>query len=299
MYSNYEIRPIEPAELSFAAACTAGEGWVSEDLAFLTGFYQYDSQGFLIARRGNEPLGICVATFYGQCGFVGELIVAPDARKQGLGTALLEHAIAYLQGRGAGSIYLDGVLEAVPMYERNGFRKLHRSLRFEVKPGEKSLLHAPEARVHSTDIHGSIRRLELSDLPAVCDLDCQAFGADRGFFIRRSLERYPRLCLVHVIEDRVLGFILGRQGPGWCFAGPWVVHPDNPDPGSLLESLAGISGSNTLSLGILETNQAAVTYITSKGFSPALDSPWRMVLGLDGKLGVSTQCYAIGSPAKG
>ena len=96
-----------------------------------------------------------------------------------------------------------------------------------------------------------------------------------------------------------MGFILGRGGQGWCFAGPWVVHPDNPDPGGLFESLAAVSGNHTLRLGVLETNQAAVTYMTSKGFSPSADSPWRMSLGLDGGLGASTRCYAIGSPAKG
>ena len=132
------IRSMQPADLDFAAACTAAEGWSSEIRREFEGFFAHDPQGCLIAEAGDEPIGIGVATSYGATGFVGELIVLPGWRGRGVGHRLLDHAVGYLRARGAHSIYLDGVQAAVSLYQRAGFRKVCRSLRFiGTLPGEQ------------------------------------------------------------------------------------------------------------------------------------------------------------------
>jgi len=117
------IRHMRKEELSFAADCTMAEGWVSEDQATLEGFYQYDPQGCWLAEEEGYPIGICIATSYGSSGFIGELIVRPGARGRGVGAALLNHAVGGLKSNGVETVYLDGVIKAVELYERNGFRK--------------------------------------------------------------------------------------------------------------------------------------------------------------------------------
>ena len=124
------IRVMQAADLDFAASLTAAEGWGSETRVELEGSFGYDPGGCLLAEEDAERIGMCVATPYGESGFVGELIVAPSARQRGVGRALLDHAINYLQGRGLASILLDGVPAAVPLYERAGFRRVCRSMRF-------------------------------------------------------------------------------------------------------------------------------------------------------------------------
>ena len=94
------IREMRKEELAFAAECTAAEGWVSENHTTLEGFYLNDPKSCLLAEENGRPMGICVATFYGKSGFIGELIVRPEARGRGLGAELLNHGVRVLKERG-------------------------------------------------------------------------------------------------------------------------------------------------------------------------------------------------------
>ena len=175
--SEIDIRRMQPDEADLAASFTQDEGWTTETRAEFDGFLSHSPQGCLIAQIETQPVGICVATPYGEVGFVGELIVAEPYRGRGIGGRLLETAIHYLKQTGAHSIFLDGVQRAVPLYERMGFRKICPSRRFHgVVPGRR---------------HDSVRPMTARDLAEVLALDREAFGADRSFFLQRRLELSP------------------------------------------------------------------------------------------------------------
>jgi ribosomal protein S18 acetylase RimI-like enzyme len=285
MNHQLRIRPMLAEELPLAARYTLAEGWLGEDLASFVAFYQHDPGGCFFAERAGQVTGMVISTCYGQAGFIGELIVDPAARNQGIGAQLLDHAVAYLYSRNATTVYLDGVLKAVPLYERHGFRKLCRSLRFYGKlPGKTGT---------------QVQPMLPEDLESVCALDRVAFGADRGHFLRWRLERYLHCCKVLVENGRLLGFIQGKAGMGWAVVGPWVVAKGTPKPERLLENLACEIGNQTIRLGVLESNQQAVALIRSLGLMESTDSPWRMSTGPGNELGASSACFAIGSPAKG
>jgi GNAT superfamily N-acetyltransferase len=279
------IRVMNRDDLAFAAQCTADEGWVSENLTTLEGFFFKDPTGCLLAEENGRPIGICIATYYGTAGFIGELIIRPEARGRGVGAALLKHGVQILQERGVGTVYLDGVVKAVPLYERNGFRKVCRSWRFSGRiAGKKS---------------PGVRRMTVNHLEQVIALDNQSFGADRGFFLRRRLELFPELSYVKMEDGRVTGFILGREGSDWLAAGPWVVEEAVQNPAELLNTFALEAHNRPISIGILETNQQACEMMRSCGFIAHPDSPWRMASGGCSDLGTSPNCYAVGSAAKG
>jgi hypothetical protein len=137
------------------------------------------------------------------------------------------------------------------------------------------------------------------DLPAVLELDREAFGAGRSFFLQRRLSLYPELSKVLECRGQVVGFILGRRGPDWVTAGPWVVGPAIEDPVHLLQSFALAAEGITMGVGVLETNTAAIQILASCGLQERPAFPWRMVLGSEGHVGTSNQLYGIGSAAKG
>ena len=282
---------MQPPDLDFAAACTAGEEWLSETRQVFEGFYQHDAGGCFVARAAGKRAGICVATGYGTAGFIGELIVIPEMRHRGIGRQLMEHATGYLQRRGAQSISLDGVVAAVPLYERLGFSKICRSLRFSAPLYCNGPLQG--------QAHPGVRTMNRDDLDAIGQMDRAAFGADRRFFLEQRSRQYPALCKVLEQDGEIRGFVLGRCSEGLVSAGPWVVQAGLAHPERLLESLAVEAGDRTLGLGVLETNETAAATVRSLGFSERADPPWRMVLGAAGRLGTASMCYAIGSPAKG
>ena len=283
--SQLLIREMQATDLAFAASCTSGEGWVSENDATLEGFYLNNPHGCLLAEINEQPVGICIATSYGKSGFIGELIVRPQARGKGVGTTLLNQAIRLLRDSNAETIYLDGVLKAVDLYGRNGFRKVCRSWRF-------SGYTAGSARPHT-------RRMVAGDMDQVASLDKASFGEDRRFFLQRRLELFPELSYVIVEGESIGGYILGRGGEGWVSAGPWVVTEACGNPVELLQAFATEAHGRPISVGILGLNSPACQLMQSLGFEPRIDSPWRMALGPASNLGTSPLCYAVGSAAKG
>lgn len=285
MKQGFIIQTMGPEDLAFAVECTSTEGWVSENLALFEDFYNHDPQGCFIARKAGEPVGICIATAYSRSGFVGELIVRAGVRQRGIGAALLNHAVEYLRRRGARSIYLDGVIAAISFYEHRGFRKICRSLRISG--------HLPGKQ------HPQVRAMHRDDLPQVITLDRQAFGDDRSFFLKSRLDRYPQQCKVQVDAGEISGYIMGRRGEGFMSAGPGVLAGESDDPLPLLETFASQAGKSGFSLGVLEANTRAVALLRSLGFAERQDNPWRMALGPDDSLSRLTQCFAIGSAAKG
>ena len=279
------IRTMCSSDLEFAAKCTAGEGWSSETRLEFEGFIEYDPTGCFIAEEEQNPVGIGIATSYGTYGFIGELIVSKELRGHGLGRQLLDHAVDYLRRKGAQNILLDGVLPAISLYERVGFHKVCRSLRFMGK-----LKGTP---------HPSVRAMQKEDMPCVKELDLRGFGVDRGFFLERRLRLFPELSKVLEKDGKIAGFILGRRGNGLISAGPWIVQSGIDHPEILLRSMASETNNLPVAVGVLETNLAAVDLLRSLDFEENPSSPWHMVFGQQARLGISPIAYAIGSAAKG
>jgi ribosomal protein S18 acetylase RimI-like enzyme len=83
------LRGMRAEDLPFAASLTLGEGWQSETLEELEGFHERDPAACLIAERAGRRVGIGIATAYGNAGFLGEIVVHPACRGQGIGDQLV------------------------------------------------------------------------------------------------------------------------------------------------------------------------------------------------------------------
>lgn len=284
---------MRPEDAAFAADCVAGEGWTGETRQAFEGYIEYDAGGCFLAEESGRSAGICVATSYGRCGFIGDLIVRREERIRGIGPKLLDSAVRYLHRRGAENIYLDGVERAVPYYELVGFRPVCRSLRFAGWADEMLQVGA------RTDERGSIRKMESRDLPEVSRLDREAFGADRGYFLERRRSLYPELGWVAEDGEGIAGFILGHIGNDVVSLGPWILAKRWPRPGDLFRAVCAEAGDRRLRVGVLETSEAAVRFLRSVHGLAEIPASRRMVLGASDRLGNSPLCWAIGSPAKG
>jgi len=285
MLDKMIVSQMQPTDLDFAARCTQTEGWSSETRQEIEGYYWHDPNGSFIARDGDQRIGMCMATRYDEYGFIGELIVVTKMRSHGVGGLLMGEAIQYLHSQGLGRIYLDGVLKAVPLYERAGFRRTSRSLRFSGRIQGKT--------------HPQVRPMRDQDREVVFAQDRTAFGTDRSYFLERRLALYPDLCKVLEGANGISGYIFGRRGDKGISVGPWVVQAQVEQPAALLESLAADAGNVSLGIGVLDSNPRAVALMKEYGMKLNPESPWRMVLGEPGDAGNVMQSFAIGSPCKG
>lgn len=87
-----------------------------------------DESGFLVADEDGAVVGYIVATLvpnHGRpLGHVKDLAVHPDRRGQGIGRALLAHALSVLGARGAASVKLEVRADnepAIGLYRQFGF----------------------------------------------------------------------------------------------------------------------------------------------------------------------------------
>jgi ribosomal protein S18 acetylase RimI-like enzyme len=275
---------MRPSDLDFATECTESVGWFKETREEFEGFLANDASDGFVAEVDGQRAGICVATSYGKSGSIGELIVQREARGRGIGTSLIGHAIEHLRGRGAENVLLDATPTAVQLYERLGFRKVCRSLRFRGTISGKR--------------HAQVRTMKREDMDAVSTLDLMEFGGSRRFFLERRLSLYPEYCSVMGRDGQIEGYLMGRCRQDTVWVGPWVVQRGVEHPEHMLESLAAGSDAPTIAMGVLETSPESLKTLRSLGFQEYEEPSWRMVMGPSGKLGSSDQLYAIGSTAK-
>jgi ribosomal protein S18 acetylase RimI-like enzyme len=280
-----DFHPMTRQDLDFVDEMIASVGWSSQNRPVFEAFLQNDPAGCFIAEMEGRPIGTAIGTPYGNCGFIGEVIVREELRNQGIGRHLVEHVIAYLQSRGARSIYLDGAERAIPLYERLGFRRICPSLRLAGKLQPKT--------------HPHLRPMEGTDLAGIIQFDRQAFGADRSFFLRWRFEQHPDLAFIYEVAGVASGYILARRYGAAVSVGPWLAGEAVTNPLDMLEALAVRTGDAILHIGVLECNTLALKLLEDAGFQVREDIPWRMVLGQDVGLGQAASCFAIGSPAKG
>ena len=122
--SELTLRTMSRAEVHDLLHWAAREGW-NPGLHDADAFWATDPEGFIAATMDGKPIGGgSIVSYDGQFGFMGLFIVAPEHRRQGIGSRLWEARKNMLLGRlrpGA-AIGMDGVFAMQSYYARGGFQ---------------------------------------------------------------------------------------------------------------------------------------------------------------------------------
>lgn len=109
-------------------------------------FLQEMKLGFshcLVARRGGRVVGYCCIWCLGSEAHLLNLAVHPEARRQGVGSALLERALGLARSSGARGVWLEvrtSNRPAIELYRKFGFRIAGRRPRYYRDTGEDALV---------------------------------------------------------------------------------------------------------------------------------------------------------------
>ena len=235
-------------DATFAAELSAAEGWGFYDVDFQR-LVALDPEGCFIARRDNERVGMVCTISYRSFAFIGCLIVLRKARGRDVGLQLMRAAIGYLDKKNITTIELDGVIAAVPMYRKLGFKDKYLSYRMSNDQ------HRDSAAVPFPPV----------DIPEIVRFDRAKTGIERGAVLHRLLHEYPDgVCVAG--QDKITGYgLLRKREGGFYMLGPLVAEHERCAD-ELVRRLLGHVAEARVTIGIPGVRRGAVDILIDNGF---------------------------------
>jgi ribosomal protein S18 acetylase RimI-like enzyme len=240
------IRPAGPEDLARLGPVYEQSGFGAR-LAGVVGFAKARLEGeVVVAEAGGELAGVAAGAVFGATGWVGGVAVVPAHRRAGLGGALTEAIVDYLEAAGVATVLLHATALGRPVYERLGF------------VAETAYLTLVGPTLPRAARQPPVRAGRAADLEAVVALDLAATGEDRG---RLLTALWPAGGLI-AGDGRPLGYHLPSP---WRPGGAIVAA----DPGAglaLLDAVRAAPGED-VAISVPAANPAALAFLEAAGFS--------------------------------
>lgn len=260
-----EVRRFADADVPLGMRLKTSAGWnqTEDDWRRLV---ELDADGCFVGLCEGVPAATLTTTVFGDVAWVAMVLTDPDYRGRGLATALLQHALAYLAGRGVAAVRLDATSLGRPVYERLGFRVVSEQSRYYGSPMVASV--AADAVV-----------LTAEQIVSAGVLDAAATGNDRTRLLSLVCRDWPEAALATFAEDELRGFVVARRGSRAPQLGPCVVA-DPGDGADLLSSALARFADRPVYVDAPTANRAACRLLEQSGL--ALERPFlRMTFGRD------------------
>lgn len=242
------------------SACDAAAAWplsveagwnqTVEDWRFLLGA----GRGIGVRDAAGRWIGTAVALPLGaRLAWLCMVLVARDARRQGIGTHLLRRSIEAVRASRAVT-GLDATELGRPVYRPLGFEDLYTISRWRREGGDR-LPPVPQACL--------VRRLAAADFPALTAFDERHSGMSRGTVLGHLAARAPNRAFVAVNEGRLVGYALGRPGRLAAQVGP-VMAVDGEVALALFHHALGASTEPTM-IDVPDGHGVAVRWLQAGG----------------------------------
>jgi GNAT superfamily N-acetyltransferase len=233
-------------------------GW-NQTAADWRRFLERSPHGCFVAEVDAQVRGtVATVPFEDRFAWIGMVLVDPEYRGRGFGTALLERAIDYLEGLSLSALKLDATPQGQPLYEKLGFRS-----EYDIGRWTRRRSPSDSARSLRTAAGESVSP-EL--LRSICEFDRQVFGADRSFLLTSLHEDAPEFTRGILEAGTLTGYAFGRRGSFADHLGPWMAT----DAGTARHLLEGFLASSSREMQVadcLNAHAAAGDLLKSLDFS--------------------------------
>lgn len=254
MTKDFNIRSIRPEDFSDAGDLPPRD-WNFDYTDFLKNHFQEKFFYAVVIYTDTGIVGTGNAFNFGESGWLGNIIVKPAYRRQGIGLSITRHLCRHLTEKGCKTMLLLASDEGRSVYQRAGFRTVTKYRYFT------SCNETP------VSLPGEIRRIEESDLEKVFEMDCQATGEDRQLLILKSFENG----WVYDNGSSISGFYLPDFGRGV------VIAIDGQAGLKLLELKHSIRNARS---GIPVNNHEAIKFFENSDYTE-ISPCTRMMIGME------------------
>ena len=256
------------ADLGFADTLCSIAGW-NHTLDDWRRLLALEPTGCFTAENAGGAAGVATTTTYGnKVAWTGMLLVHPNARGQGIGTALLNHCLEWLRHRNVTCIKLDATPEGQSLYEKLGFRTEWPLARWErtVVPAG---LHAESAasETESCECLQPARNPDAvrSMLDRIEAIDTRAFGVSRRKVLASMLAAAEFAAWLPPRADaEPQGYGLLRRGSRSYYIGSAVASPTTGI--RVIKQLVRAASGSTLYWDIPDAQSEVISLAESLGF---------------------------------
>jgi ribosomal protein S18 acetylase RimI-like enzyme len=211
----------------------------------------------IVAEHDGTLVGCADALLQGSAGWLGGIIVLPEYRHQGIGRALTEELVKFLQAKRIAHQVLVATNSGEPIYRKLGFQ-----------PVSYYTFFARQGGLPPTGPLSTVRALLPRDEDALFALDKAITGERRAAFLQRYLDGAS----VHTDpSNRLDGYYLPALGTGL------IIAANDAAGLALLRYKVDHGGSVCV---VPEQNRVAVDFLRAHGFVETSRAP-RMALGGD------------------
>jgi GNAT superfamily N-acetyltransferase len=245
------VRSMSAADLPFGLRLSDAAGW-NQTPADWQRFLDLQPDGCFVAEYDGVPVGTTTTCIFGSVAWIAMVLVEESARGRGVGTALMRHALEFLDRRGIATVRLDARPMGQPIYERLGFVEQYRIAHYEgVIP------QAPEV--------AGVEPAPIEWWEALMALDQEFTRTDRSRLLLRLFEDHPRSLRYIHLGQNVGGYLISRPGKKTIRLGPCIAAVS---AGQLLFADAWHQHAGQLvSLDVPLPNQAATQWVESHGLT--------------------------------
>ena len=260
-----QLRTMTAADISAGMRLKEIAGWnqTKEDWER---FLQADPEGCFVAEWNGQVAGTVTSiTYENRFAWIGMVLVDPQLRGKGIGTALLLKAIEHLDSRKVPCVKLDATPQGKPIYARLGFRAEYEIERHSLTKEAMRPNTIAEADGASTGTNLCATRDASEQIGALLEMDREVFGADRSALLRSLAGCAPELVTVTHAGGAVKGFALGRKGSLADHLGPWAAC-DGFAAREVLEGFLLRSQRQLVFVDAVTDNHWAPALLAAKGF---------------------------------
>lgn len=180
-----------------------------------------EPQGCFVLFRGGDRFGIATSISYGKMGWLGNLIVREDVRREGAGSYLVQYVLNYLRKKGIETIGLYAYPSLVKFYEKFGFKS-------------NTNLKVLNGRVAYPADQVTLRTANRLDVGKIVNLDKQCFGTDRKRLLEAIILGEKNLCYFLNGNEIAKGYIMAKIQDKTAEIGPLVCEVNSSEQALLL-----------------------------------------------------------------
>ncbi|MBZ0256011.1 GNAT family N-acetyltransferase [bacterium] len=207
---SIQIRTMLLGDLPACQQLKQQVGW-NQTLDDWRRFVELNPEGCFVATHLGDIAGTVCTVAYQKCGWVAMVIVDPQHRRKGIGKMLLLKGIEHLEQRQL-IVKLDATPEGKKLYDTLGFKDEYTGGRYECDA--LSGVWAPST---------CCEKLSLGHLDELSRIDRGIFGDDRSEVLASYIMNYPDNAFCVIVEDKIIGYIMAREGEHAFHIGPWVA----------------------------------------------------------------------------